>query len=153
MQSVEIEGLNKLDEDLNALLEELPEMRRELHERIAEVIKVEVDVQIAQSGLNDSHGHIRQWQESVVGSGGGYAAVRPVSGITGPNSPGAITNYLEEGHKIRKPSGKNPKYRPRIRKPYVDGYHFYKSARNTVESKVITEAEKFVKEVTEKLEG
>lgn len=153
MQSVEIEGLNKLDKDLNAILRELPEMRRELHERIAEVIKAEVDTQIVQSGLNDRHGQIRQWQESRVGSGGGYAAVRAVAGLTGPNSPGAITNYLENGHRIRRPSGRNPKYRPRIRKPYVDGYHFYRAARNTVESKAIAEAEKFVKEVTEKLEG
>ena len=153
MQSVEIEGLNNLDEDLNTLLEELPEMRRELHKRIAEVIKTEVDTQIAQSGLNDSRGHIKQWQESVVGSGGGYAAVRPAKGTTGPNSPGAITNYLENGHRIRQPSGKNPNYRPRINKAYVDGYHFYQSARNTVEAKAIAVAEEFVKEVTEKLEG
>jgi len=153
MQSLEIEGLNKLSEDLNDILKELPEKRRDLHERIADVLKAEVDTQITQSGLNDSHGRIRQWQESVVGSGGGYAAVRPVKGITGANSPGAITNYLENGHRIRQPSGKNPNYRPRIKKPYVDGFHFYKSARNTVESKAIAVAEDFVQEIKQKLEG
>lgn len=151
MQS--IEKLDKLSDDLDALLKELPEKRKELHERIAEVIKTEVDLQIAESGLNDSHGHIRQWQESTVGSGGGYAAVRAVKGETGPNSPGAITNYLENGHRIRQPSGNNPNYRPRINKPYVDGYHFYQSARNTVESKVIGEVEKYVDEITQELEG
>jgi len=153
MQSIEINGLAELDAKLQAILKELPEARRQLHERLAEMAKKEVDAQIDASGLNDSHGKIKGWQESYVGSGGGYAAVRPQRGQTGANSPGAITNYLESGHRIRQPSGKSKYYRPRIKKPYVDGYHFYQAAQIAVESKAIAEAERFIDELADKLEG
>ncbi len=153
MQSVEIDGLAELDEELAAILKELPEARKELHERLSEMIKKEVDAQIDASGLNDSRGKIKGWQEPHVGSRGGYAAVRPVKGETGANSPGAITNYLESGHRIRGPSGRAKRYRPRIKKPYVDGYHFYKAARLAVEAKAIAEAERFVEEFRRRLEG
>ena len=153
MQSIELDALEKLDEDLKDLLEEFPKARRELHERLAEMIKEEVDKQIDASGLNDSRGKIKGWQEPHVGSGGGYAAVRAQKGETGDNSPGAITNYLENGHRIREPSGKSKYYRPRINKPYVDGYHFYQAARTVVEAKAIAEAERFVEEFRRRLEG
>ncbi len=153
MQSVDFSGLAEWDKVLGDLLDEIPERRRELHEKIADVIKSEVDAQIIQSGLNDSSGRVKGWQEPHVGSGGGYAAVRATDSSVGDNSPGAITNYLENGHKIRGPSGNNPKYRPRIKKAYVDGFHFYSSAKNTVESKAIEAAEEYAKDIVEKLEG
>lgn len=153
MQSIQAFGLNQLDSDLESILKELPEARRELHERIAKVTKEEVDTKINASGLKDSSGKIKGWQESTVGSGGGYAAVRAEKGTTGANSPGAITNYLESGHKIREPSGKSDTYRPKIKKPYVDGYHFYQSANTTVEAKAIAAVEQFSEDIRKKLEG
>lgn len=153
MQSVDLSQFSRLDEDLNTILKGIPKGRRELHERMADVIKKEVDSEISQTGLNDNSGHIKQWQEPHVGSGGGYAAVRATSKSTGNNSPGAITNYLENGHKIRQQSGGNPYYRPHIKKAYVDGFHFYSSANNTIESKVIAEVEKFTDEIAQKLGG
>lgn len=153
MQSVTFDGLDKLERDLNDLLSEIPSAKKELHEKIADIIKKEVDKEILTSGLNDSTGKIKGWQESVVGSLGGYAAVHAESGKTGANSPGAITNYLENGHKIRSPKGKAKYYKPRIKKPYVDGYHFYKSANHSVESKAIAEAELFAQELKKRLEG
>jgi len=153
MQSVDLTGLNKLDNDLQDLFDEIPELRKQLHEEIGDIIKSEVNAQIARSGLNDSSGHIKEWQETHIGSGGGYAAVRASDKMVGDNSPGAITNYLENGHKIREPSGNNKKYRPRIKKPYVDGFHFYQVARNTVESKAIETAEKFAEKFAKKMEG
>lgn len=153
MQSVDFSDLEKLDDTLKILLDEVPERRRELHERISEAIKAEVDTAIATSGLHDNSGHVREWQESHVGSGGGYAAVRATDSSTGNNSPGAITNYLENGHRIRQPSGQSKHYRPRIKKPYVDGYHFYNAARNAAESRAIEAAEQYVKDFADKLEG
>ena len=153
MQSVDLGGLEKFDDDLAAILNELPQKRRELHEKIADVIKAEVDLQISNTGLNDKTSKVKGWQNSYVGSGGGYAAIHATNKSTGANSPGAITNYLENGHKIRQPSGNNKKYSPRIKKAYVDGYHFYKTARGNVESKAIAAAEEFIQEITEKMEG
>lgn len=153
MQSVEFGELKKLDDTLKDILDSVPGARRQLHKKIADVIKKEVDTQINASGLNDSRGKIKDWQETTVGSGGGYAAGHAVKGETGANSPGAITNYLENGHRIREPSEKSKNYKPRIKKPYVDGYHFYQSASNKVEAKAITEAEQFVEDLRKKLEG
>jgi hypothetical protein len=153
MQSIDLTALERFDKELQDLLDEIPDRRREMHEKIAVAIKEEVNLQIAQSGLADSSGRVRDWQKQYVGSRGGYAAVRAADNSTGNNSPGAITNYLENGHKIRQPSGNSKHYRPRIKKPYVDGYHFYASARTTVEAKAIAAAEEFVKEISQKLEG
>jgi hypothetical protein len=153
MQSVEFDGLKKLDNDLRDIFTEIPKAKKELHGKIADLIKAEVDKEINSSGLNDSSGKIKAWQESTVGSGGGYAAGHAVKGETGHSSPGAITNYLENGHRIREPSGESKKYKPRIKKSYVDGYHFYQSASTKVEAKAIDEAERFVEEIKKKMEG
>ncbi|WP_147539482.1 hypothetical protein [Anaerotruncus rubiinfantis] len=157
MQSVETKELDALSRTMNELLDELPEMRRELHEELGELAKKEVDTAIAASGLNDASGKVRRWQKIYIGSGGGYAAVRPIGsrdgGGVGPDSAGAITNYLEGGHKIRPPSGTGASYRPRIKVAYVNGYHFYQTARTSFEAKAIRLAEEFVQKVADRLEG
>ena len=95
---------------------------------------------------------MRRWQVAHVGSGGGYAAVRPEKGKTGADSPGAITNYLEGGHRIASPrGGKN--YRPRLRVSYVSGYHFYVNTSMRAESIAIGEAEAWADEIARELEA
>jgi len=154
MQGVQIEGMDQLEAALTELLKEIPEARREMHERIATVLKGEVDKQIDASGLMDRSGKVKRWQVSSVGSGGGYAAVRAEKGSTGANSPGAITNYLESGHKIRSASGKAKRLRKsRAKKPYVSGYHFYQAARRNAQNIAIAEAQKYAEEIARKLEG
>ncbi len=152
MQSIDISDLEKFSDDLNALLNKIPGARRELHEKIAVAAKREVNAQISQSGLNDSAGRVKEWQEPHVGSGGGYAAVRATDASTGDNSPGAITNYLENGHKVRKPSGQAKRYRPKIKVPYVDGRHFYQKSKTELESEVITLSENYADELLKGLE-
>ena len=156
MQEIDIRGMDEFDRALSDLLEEFPEMRRELHEKLAAEAKKEVDAAISSSGLTDSHGNIRRWQVKHVGSGGGYAAVRAASekegGGTGPDSAGAITNYLESGHKIRPTSGQTRR-RGRARVAYVNGYHFYQTARSSFEAKAIRLAEQFSDKLADRLEG
>ena len=146
-----VHKINELSEKLNKVLSEMPNARRELHEEIKDLLKKEVDANIDAS-LSDFHGKIKNWQEAEVGSGGGYAAVRAKKGETGDDSPGAITNYLEGGHKIRTPSGKNKYYKPRIKKVYVDGFHFYAKTRQTIEAKVISIAEDFADDIIRSLD-
>ena len=150
MPSVEFRELDKFTKDIGSLLEKAPQKRRELHGKIADLLKQEVDSNIS-SSVNDSQGKIKGWQEKYVGSGGGYAAVRPIGGISGKTSPAAITGYLENGHRIRRPSGTNKKYYPRIKVPYVDGRHFYAKTRATIEGKVISLVEDFADELTKEL--
>lgn len=156
MQSIEKAGLTELDRTLSSLLDEFPEMRRELHEELGAMAKREVDAAVETSGLHDSGGNIRRWQVVHIGSGGGYAAVRAAGakegGGTGKNSAGAVTNYLERGHKIRPPQG-GKGYRPRIRVAYVNGYHFYETARTSFEAKAIRTAERFADRLAGRLEG
>ena len=145
MQSLEIKGLDELVSRIEKVVENMPERRRKLHTTLAERLKASVDAEIAVS-VNDSHGKIRSWQEAKVGSGGGYAAVRAVKGGSGADSPGAITNYLESGHKIR-PAGSGKNYRPRIRVPYVNGKHFYAAVRGRIAGEVMAAGEDFIKEI------
>lgn len=152
MPEIKVNGFDRLEKDIADLIREMPELRREMHEQMAEAIKQEVDNAIA-SSLNDSRGHVRSWQEKHVGSGGGYAAVRPASGTTGRDSPGAITDYLNAGHRIRRPSGKSKSYRPRIHTPYVDGRKFYQRAAQSVEPKLMQIAQAMAEKAARKLGG
>lgn len=162
MQSVEIKGLDELDAKFAKILKEQPARRRELHDRLGDLAKSEVDAQIASSGMKNGGGRLRGWQEKHVGSGGGYAAVRAIRG-RGPgetleqqyaNSPGAITNYNEGGHKVRHSTGNAKRLRKgRAKVSYVEGYHYYKGANAALESKVIAEGQKYADELAETLGG
>lgn len=149
MQSVEIKGLAELDKALSDMLTEFPDARREMHERISKKVEENVRSKINASGLNDSLGRVKGWQEGRVGSGGGYAAVSAIRGATGADSPGAITNYLENGHKIRPPG----KTMPRAKRAYVNGYHFYAAASEQAQAIAVAEAETMLNELAGKLEG
>jgi len=153
MQSVDMTKLKRLDGDFEHVLREIPGARMKMHERIGIAVRNEVSAQINVSGLDDSRGKIKNWQEHFVGSLGGYAAIRAVRGL-GPSgyndSPGAITNYLENGHRIRPPGqGK----RSRVTHSYVNGYHFYEAARETADAIAYAEAEKYADEIADMLEG
>lgn len=150
--SVDSSQLDKLDARLKEALQKAPEKRRELHKTLADVIKKAVDQSI-DSSINDAKGQIKDWQKEYVGSGGGYAAVRATDESTGDQSPGAITNYVDSGHKIRPPSGKDPNYRPRINVAYVNGARFYENAVPEVTAQANAAAEKFADDIAGILEG
>ena len=152
MQSIDLSGIERFSDELNKILDEAPGKRRELHEQLATLAKKEVDSQIAAS-VGGNSGKITEWQEPHVGSGGGYAAVRATNSISGANSPGAITNYLENGHKIRPPSGQAKRYHPNIHHPYVDGKHFYQASSAALESQAIAAAQRFAGQIAERMNG
>lgn len=156
MQSVDMSALEELDRRFEQALKDLPGARREMHERIAQAVKGEVQSAISTSGMKHSGGDVPGWQEDHVGSGGGYAAVRPEKGV-GPSGkaadgPGAITNYLEGGHKIRPPTGraKRPQ-RGRAKTLHVKGYHFYATTSTRAEAIALAEADKFAQEIAGKI--
>ena len=134
--------LEELNKKFDQILREFPAIRKEFHEQMADRMENRLHTNIAGS-LNDSNRHIRGMQEKAVGSGGGYAAVRAKGGQSGSNSPGAITNYLENGHRTR-PSTKVSTER-RIRsgktvKLRVDGRHFYRKTRADIRGEVLRAA-------------
>ena len=95
--TAELEGLIKYFETMP---EKVREVEAETMREIGDDLKRAVDSSILRSGIRDARGTVRGWQEVRRGRYG-YAAVSARKGITGRNSPGAITNYLESGHRIR----------------------------------------------------
>lgn len=152
MQGIDFSQFDALEADIDKALKAFPSERRALHEKMGDAIKETLDQEITWSftGMGDK---IKNWQKKYVGSGGGYAAVRADDVSTGKNSPGAITNYLENGHKIRPPSGKAKRYKPRITHAYVDGRHFYARATKRSEGELIKLAEAFANDLADKIEG
>lgn len=146
MQGIDFSQLEELDKDISNLIKQFPEMRMKLHEEFADVLKSKVDSEIGNS-VNDESGKIKGFQGKYVGSKGGYAAVRAIDTSSGKESPGAITNYLEGGHKIRKPSGKNKYYKRKVNKIYVDGNHFYESSFKNIEFVIFNIAEQFAEDL------
>ncbi|MEA5085099.1 MAG: hypothetical protein VB018_13275 [Lachnospiraceae bacterium] len=141
-----ISGLNRLGESFDRLLESMPDKRRQLHEAIADKAVQEVHSDIDKN-LNDNNDKIKGWQEGSVGSGGGYAAVRAIKGETGANSPGAITNYLESGHAIRRPRVDRPMSQRRVKMAAVAGRGFYADAKVNAEAIAIGLCEQFAEDL------
>ncbi|MEF9853973.1 MAG: hypothetical protein RR787_08350 [Hydrogenoanaerobacterium sp.] len=158
MQVINLSGLKALEKTFNKLLKEAPEARQRLNTELGELAEKELRASMADAGINENTGFIKSRQIKHIGSRGGYVTVRPAGGTegggTGKDSAGAITNYLENGHKI--PSHKRTKeegYRPRIKLAFVRGRHFYRSANASIEAKAITLAQKFADDIAEKISG
>ena len=116
-----------------------------------ERLRQSVEGAIRTSGMTIRSGDVIAWQKLYRSKG--YAAVRPVSGETGANSPGAITNYLEGGHKIRGISGTAARYRPRIHVARVPGFRFYESAKQDAEKIAVEVAARISEAVAQKIEN
>lgn len=150
-QSVTVKGLDELIGSLQDVAEDFPRVRREFHEAIAAEIQDDV-VKSLGSRARESSGKVAGWQESVVGTLGGYAAMRPRKGKIGKYAYGYITNALENGHAISRPRKNRKGYRARIKKRYVLGLHFYERARPTAEKRAIDGANRLADTIKQKLE-
>lgn len=151
MQEIEIHGLSEIDRLMRELIEEAPEKKRAFHEEVGRAALGEV------RGALGSSENVVKWQGMHVGSGGGYAAVRPDTKETEANKRGVsykhghITNALENGHKVRPPEG-HPHYRVRLKKVRVPGKHFYSQANETMKAKTLDIADDFVNEIVSKFD-
>lgn len=155
-------GLYELGERIEKASKELKVKKRAMYEKLGPVVLQDVRIQIGMK-LGDYHGRIKSWQEYQVGSKGGYVAVRPIKGEVGiaaksgkvtKKRPGAVTNYLESGHRIRSPSGNaKQKQRRRINVGYVKGYYFYRAAKKEIERNAQEYAEDMIQQVANELEG
>lgn len=155
MQALDLSSMPEVTKRLENLLQAFPEMRREFYEQAAAIMQEEVQEQVSQS-VNDEKGKVKNWQEKSVGSGGGYARTKAAKTPSGSNGAGAITNYLNSGHKIRglsKSRQKGTKYRPRIRMPYVEGKRFYQRAAVSSEARLIHLMDDFVNELAKEAFG
>ena len=63
MQSINLDGIEKISERFNELAEKFPEMRRKYHEEVAKEIQ-----NLVKGGFGN--GKVSSWQEKHVGSKG-----------------------------------------------------------------------------------
>lgn len=150
-QSVTVKGLDELIESLQDVAEDFPRVRREFHEAVAEEIREEVLKSLGNRAKSNT-GKVAGWQESVVGTLGGYAAMRPRKGKNGKYAYGYITNAIESGHAISRPRKARKGYRARIKKRYVLGLHFYERAKPLAEKRAIDGANRLADTIKQKLE-
>ena len=150
-QSVTVKGLDELIGSLQDVAEDFPRVRREFHEAVAEEIREEVLKSLG-SRAKSSTGKVAGWQESVVGTLGGYAATRPRKGKNGKYAYGYITNAIESEHAISRPRKARKGYKARVKKRYVLGLHFYERAKPFAEKRAIDGANRLADTIKQKLE-
>ena len=139
-------------------IEQIPDMKKAILEKIGDRVQDEVRSRIDSSGLSDHRGRVKLWQKHHVGSGSGYVAIRSDSvevlagyrrksdGLqTETLNAGALTNFLTSGHRVRGPSGRTKRYQPRARMTRVKGYDFYAKAQAEAEKIAVQEAEDFLR--------
>lgn len=157
MQSLDYSSVDRLLSDWESLLRELPGLKQALMEELGAAAQEEVGRNIAAAGMRDGGARIRSYQKYHVGSKRGYVAVRAIGSgdgaATGPNGPGALTNYTETGHAIRKPSAVPHRYRARIKVARVDGYHYYSQAEGPALQRGTEAVEAFAREIARRMEG
>lgn len=128
------------------VIKAVPSIRKDVLREMGAAIKRDVDDQILRQGVNDRFGRVRRWQQEKVGSGGGYVKVSPenedirISAGGNKTTSRKVTGLLEHGHGVRKPSGRNKRYVPRIRGNgrYVRGFQFYSWAAMDAEKHAMT---------------
>lgn len=150
-QQCKVDGLDELIQSIQDVAEDFPRVRREFHEAVTEEIREEVLKSLG-SRAKSNTGKVAGWQESVVGTLGGYAAMRPRKGKNGKYAYGYITNALENGHAISRPRNNRKGYRARIKKRYVLGLHFYERAKPFAEKRAIDGANRLADTIKQKLE-
>lgn len=137
MQSINLDGIEKISDKFNELLEKFPEMRRKYHEEVAKETQ-----DLVKGGFGN--GKVASWQEKHVGSKGGYSAVRPMAKTYYANyAVGYITNSVTSGHRTRPASQK--RHRPRTN--YVSGKHVYIDKEVTARIMAERKAAEMVREI------
>lgn len=144
MSNIDKKGLAQAMDRLDRLTAALPAQRRQAVQRLGSLAEEAVRSSI-RAGVQDSRGRVQSWQQKRLGSGGGYAAVSPARrgapprySATGPNSPGAVTNYLEHGWLHRSGRRVGPRW-------------MYRQARARLAHRVESEARRLARQICQGL--
>ena len=156
MATVDTSGIDDLLESWDRLVRQFPDTKRALLERLAPQM-----LQAVRRAVGGS-GKVAGWQEPHMGSGGGYAAVRPRAETYQATRSGTryavgyITNAIEGGHRHGGPRGSTKPdyhYRPRLNKAATPGKFFYRNARQGLASLTEGEIQALAGEIKAGLEG
>lgn len=150
---ISFDDVEKVTERFSAVLQAFPDGRRQAAEQIAAALLGNVRGHIGGAGK------VKSWQESSVGSKGGYAAVRPASGSAEDDrgrptrhSKGYVTGAIDRGHRTRGPTGKSKRYRYRGHMASVPGKEFYDEAGAETDAVAWAAAEALVERLARQME-
>lgn len=158
-QEVDFSEFRRVFENLEGVKDAIPEIKREFLARLGDEM-----LSTARGNIGGT-GKVQSWQEYYVGSGGGYTAVRAKAETyqytkhayqctqRDEYAVGWITNSIENGHRIRPPSGQQKGlYRPRIHQPKVQGRYFYKNSQSAVDRLAENGAKELAEKIARKIE-
>ena len=158
--------LRRLSERLQQIVRDAPDQQRALHERLGTALLDDVRHRAPISAKGHSLGHgeyhergtLRRWQTKYIGSKGGYAAIRAAEAPKGVNGAGAITNYVENGHRVgSRHQGVSARTRRRWKQydvpiqSFVSGRGFYHAAQETADRLLTQAAEQWADEIAREL--
>lgn len=128
MQEIDLSEMQKFIDGLeNFTKRDVRKLFREEHESARDEM-----LRLVRGELPGSR-RVAGWQEKYVGSGGGYAAIRPEIGIHKGYAKGHITNAIENGHLVRsRVSPKSHGYHRYTGRFRVEGLGFYAKARSNL---------------------
>lgn len=156
MATVDTSGIDDLLESWDRLVRQFPDTKRALLERLAPQM-----LQAVRRAVGGS-GKVAGWQEPHMGSGGGYAAVRPRAETYQATRSGTryavgyITNAIEGGHRHGGPRGSTKPdyhYRPRFKTAAVPGRWFYAAVRQELPGMLQSEIQQLLDMIADGLEG
>lgn len=141
-----------LFKNLESVKDRIPELKQEFMNQLGVEMLAIVHDRIR------GEGKVKSWQEYQVGNRYGYSVVRPKKD-TYQNSRnrkylvGFITTKIENGHRIRSPSGRDKDYSYRGGAAQrVPGRYFYKEAQTIVNSFAEKAANGFAKKIARRIE-
>lgn len=129
-QELDFSEFRRVFENLEGVRDQIPEIKREFLDGLGGKMLSTVRGNISGTGK------VQSWQEARVGSRSGYAAVSAKANTEYRDyAVGYVTNAIENGHRIRSPSGQaKERYRPRIRQAHVPGRYFYRDSQAAVDN-------------------
>lgn len=159
--------LRRLSERMQQIVRDAPDQQRALHERLGETLlddvrhRAPISVKGHDLGHGEYHerGTLRRWQTKYIGTRGGYAAIRATDKPKGSNGAGAITNYVENGHRVGR-AGYGVSARTRRRRlqysmiptlSFVNGRGFYHKAHAAAARLLTQAAERWADEIAREL--
>lgn len=129
--------LYDLDKEFEKMIKQFPNARRKLVEDSGSKMYDKVMANIS-ANVKDKSGNLKNGVTKAVGSGGGYAAVRPNRKVA-PH-----THLIENGHKVVR-NGKVV--------GWVEGKHMYRNALNELANELERDAEKMLDDLVGDFNG
>lgn len=128
-------NFDELDKRFERFMNDMPSAKRKLVESCGEKMNQKV-LRNIEISVKSKSGNLKKGVTKVIGSGGGYAAVKPDYKIA-PH-----THLIENGHKLIKGKGANGRI-----VGWSPGVHMYRNALSELADELQDDAERMINEL------